>query len=174
MSPGCGERLPVREVSGRTRLLVGLGVALALAAAALGLRALARSWFARSTLSFASRVTGLPLRDASVLEAGDDAELSAQLYAVLAPPAVDGLAATLPVADRPEPWPGDSFFRRETIDGFPHPGPDAELRGVHGCTEHNEWLGYLDARSGELWLEIMYPDMGGDAPGCGRPPWERR
>ena len=42
----------------------------------------------------------------------------------------------------------------------------ASLQYFTGCKEGNAWLFTLNEKTGELWVEIQYPDFGGQGPGC--------
>jgi hypothetical protein len=61
-----------------------------------------------------------------------------------------------------------SDFR--SIDRLP-----AALRDVHGrgdlyhgggCSPHQSWTALFDRASNRIWIEVMYPDWGGDDPAC--------
>jgi len=40
------------------------------------------------------------------------------------------------------------------------------LKYFYGCRQGNSWLFTLNEKSGELWIEIQYPDLGGKGPSC--------
>lgn len=40
------------------------------------------------------------------------------------------------------------------------------LYSLSNCTDHNSWTILLDRSTGELWIEVHYPDFSGDSPGC--------
>ncbi len=122
-----------------------------------------------ATLDYATRITGLPLRAAELVEMEDDAEVSLHLYAMV-PVDERGAFSVFPVVAPPEVWPPRQMGRARQMRAWPAPS-STRLRGIHGCTDGNTWLGYLDESSGELWLEVNYPDWGGDPPGCRPPPW---
>lgn len=47
--------------------------------------------------------------------------------------------------------------------------PSPELRALlyfHGCRPGNSWTFILDEKSGELWINIQYPDPGELVPEC--------
>jgi hypothetical protein len=35
-----------------------------------------------------------------------------------------------------------------------------------GCSTHQSWTALLDKSSSRIWIEVLYPDWGGDDPGC--------
>ena len=149
---------------------VGLVVVIVIASCVL-LALLLRRWRNDAPLRYATRVTSLPLLDAEVIEVADDGEMSTQMYLLLPPESVSmvrarGLVPTPP----PARWPDDTFSSTEQFAAWPPPSSSV-LLGIEGCTGGNAWFGYLDESSGELWLEILYPDWGGDPPGCRTPPW---
>lgn len=126
----------------------------------------------RRTREFMTDVTGLPFGDAALEQQADDLEMSTQLCGSVDLDVASAMAVDLPPVETPQPWPGQSFFRDEVVARFPPPAAHAALRGIHGCRPGNTWLGYLDPESGRFWIEIMYPDWGGDFPGCTAAPWE--
>jgi hypothetical protein len=46
---------------------------------------------------------------------------------------------------------------------------NAALYHAGGCSDHQSWSALLDPGSGSLWIEVLYPDMGGDDPSCSFP-----
>jgi hypothetical protein len=40
------------------------------------------------------------------------------------------------------------------------------LKYFYGCRKGNFWLFTLNKKSGELWIEVQYPDFGGQGPSC--------
>ncbi len=40
------------------------------------------------------------------------------------------------------------------------------LKYFYGCKEGNSWLFTLNEKSGELWIEVEYPDFQGQGPAC--------
>jgi len=42
----------------------------------------------------------------------------------------------------------------------------SHLKYFYGCKKGNDWLFTLDEKSGELWIEVQYPDFQGQGPGC--------
>ena len=74
---------------------------------------------------------------------------------------------------------GDAFFASEAsgepysilvfpLGGEAPPLPKAGegMLFVRGCTESNAWFGLIDPSTGVMWLNVFYPDWGGDPPGC--------
>ena len=39
-----------------------------------------------------------------------------------------------------------------------------DFKVLTGCSPDNTWSFLLNVKTGELWLEVMYPDMAGDSP----------
>jgi hypothetical protein len=42
----------------------------------------------------------------------------------------------------------------------------AYLKYFSGCKQGNAWLFTLHVNTGELWIEVQYPDFGGQGPRC--------
>jgi hypothetical protein len=42
----------------------------------------------------------------------------------------------------------------------------SHLKYFYGCKGGNSWLFTLNEKTGELWIEVQYPDFGGQGPGC--------
>jgi hypothetical protein len=42
----------------------------------------------------------------------------------------------------------------------------SHLKYFYGCKGGNSWLFTLNEKSGELWVEVEYPDLQGQGPGC--------
>jgi hypothetical protein len=40
------------------------------------------------------------------------------------------------------------------------------MKYLSGCEDGNSWLFTLNEKTGELWIEVQYPDFGGDGPSC--------
>lgn len=40
------------------------------------------------------------------------------------------------------------------------------MHQAHGCRGRTSWQAILDEGSGALWIEVQYPDWGGDGPSC--------
>src|ERR1700754_681831 len=40
------------------------------------------------------------------------------------------------------------------------------LKFFYGCKEGNAWLFTINEKTGELWVEVQYPDLGGQGPSC--------
>jgi len=41
-----------------------------------------------------------------------------------------------------------------------------------GCSPRQSWTALLDKSSNRIWVEVLYPDWGGDGPGCSFPPMD--
>lgn len=41
-----------------------------------------------------------------------------------------------------------------------------------GCSDYQAWIALLNPETGDLWLEVSFPDFAGDIPGC--PPGTER
>ncbi|MEM7182261.1 MAG: hypothetical protein AAF518_15205 [Spirochaetota bacterium] len=39
-----------------------------------------------------------------------------------------------------------------------------DFKVLTGCSPDNTWSFLLNVKTGELWVEVMYPDMAGDSP----------
>lgn len=42
----------------------------------------------------------------------------------------------------------------------------SHLKYFYGCREGDSWLFTLNEKSGELWVEVQYPDFKGQGPAC--------
>jgi hypothetical protein len=51
------------------------------------------------------------------------------------------------------------------IDSIPF-SDKSHLRYFYGCKEGDSWHFILNEKSGELWIEIQYPDFKGQGPAC--------
>lgn len=104
----------------------------------------------------------------------DDGELSCILYVVLPPDQVSRLLATPDfrrgeqerLSGRIEPA---RMFRIGMLpEKYQHPSRGARLHQAQGCRGRTSWQAVLDENSGALWIEVQYPDWGGDGPSCAR------
>lgn len=108
----------------------------------------------------------------SELAVYDDAEMSSTLHLVLPPDRVSRLLA-MPNFRRGEQerlsprLVLSRFFRiRNLPQRYQHPARGARLHQARGCRGRTSWRAVLDENSGALWIELLYPDWGGDGPSC--------
>lgn len=44
----------------------------------------------------------------------------------------------------------------------------SDLFVLEDCTKYNSWKILTNLKTGELWVEVLYPDFSGDAPTCNK------
>jgi len=118
-------------------------------------------------LSFVRDVTGLALSPISGVTTADDGELASFVHGTLSVSEARTIAQNAtetPSANGSGTF--DEFVRHGAAAQAHSPRPGAMLHRFAGCTTAQAWVGFVDAESGEVWIEVLYPDWGGDAPGC--------
>jgi hypothetical protein len=122
---------------------------------------------------FAADVSGLPLPSAPWrIFAHDDAEMSVLVHVRLSTQeqqSVRAAAAFHPARHEASFGPAApvDFLRSEELPPVLR-SIDANHEVLHagGCHPEQAWVALLDADSGDLWVEVQYPDHSGDVPPC--------
>ena len=57
----------------------------------------------------------------------------------------------------------DDYLSTENMSGLTNL---SQCYSLSDCKGGNHWYVLLNEVTGELWIEVTYPDMGGDAPPC--------
>lgn len=119
------------------------------------------------TLSYARDVTGLALSPISDATTADDGEMASFVHGTLSISEARAIAQTATetvIVDGADTF--GEFVRHRAAAEASTPRPGTTLHRFAGCTSAQAWVGLVDPETGEIWIEILYPDWAGDAPGC--------
>ena len=121
-------------------------------------------------LELARGVTGLPLPEYAAIDICTDTDMTTGYHLH----ADEGLVAAVMAERRPlrEDVRHDPMLLILSDSCMPPPPSPSRLVYAAGCREHQAWVALLDPVTRELWLEVHYPDFGGDGPPC--PPGTER
>jgi len=126
-----------------------------------------------SVLPFIRRVTKVSLPNKiAIISEYDQGELEAGGKYRLEQKDIGSLLSKYPFHSIDQQYLYSSHFNRMGKSGlFPLsdsiPLSDkSQLKYFYGCKEGNDWLFTLNEKSGELWIEVQYPDFQGQGPAC--------
>lgn len=126
-----------------------------------------------SVLSFIRRVTKISLpSNISIISEFDQGELEAGGKYQLEKKDLEGFLSKTPFHPIDQQFRYLShfnFYSRANLIPRSDSIPLSELSNLkyyYGCKEGNSWLFTLNEKSGELWVEVQYPDFKGQGPSC--------
>lgn len=121
-------------------------------------------------IEFARDVTGLPLPELAMVDICTDTDMTTGYHLH----AGEELVAAVMAARRPlrEDVRHEPMLLILSDSCMPPPPSPSRLVYAAGCRERQAWVALLDPVTRELWLEVHYPDFGGDGPPC--PPGTER
>ncbi len=170
-------RSPPTRGTPRRRLVTSLGVIAAAAVLAVTpaiVSSQITQWRTRDNRAYIERISGLTIPSGTKTLFSYShwgAVVAGQHYQL--PPSADNWTTTLfrPILmserDAELSLFGADTYRFSSFPSGSQP-PTARDSFLHagGCTKINAWYALVNPASGELWIEVLYPDMGGDPPGC--------
>ena len=122
-------------------------------------------WYVRyRDIEFARRATGLSLSDYDSLRICGDSDISIRYHMHARPELVREVTARRTVVEWPSYEPTFSDFG--TRGCLPEVSNGSTTIYAAGCSDDQAWMAVLDPDTGDLWLEVSFPDNAGDIPGC--------
>jgi hypothetical protein len=120
-----------------------------------------------STLRYIRRITAVSLpADLAIISEFDQGELEAGGKYLLEKKDIKAFLAENPFIALDEPHQHIIQFNQyNQTDQIPF-SDSVHLMYFSGCKTGNSWLFTLNVITGELWIEVQYPDLGGQGPSC--------